>query len=170
MSSYAEISERFHADFESGVVYFKVDVYSGRGRRLEHKAGDVAGSPDKLGYLKVKFNGKALRCHRLVYALYHKIDIPDVPSLDHINRIKSDNRLSNLRPATHSSNMANRDVFSNSSTGFKGVSLKPNGKYEAYAVKDKVRHYLGVFNTPEEAHAAYLNKAKEIHGEFCYDY
>lgn len=169
MSSYGELSARFCADYRTGELTYNEDVYTYNGRRCQGRVGDLATHKPKGRYLKVKLNSKHLQAHRVVYALYHKLDYDKVPCLDHINRDRYDNRIDNLRPASHSNNMANRNVFKSSKTGLKGVTLKPNGKYEAYLRHNKIRYYLGVYLTPEEAHSAYLTKAKELHGEFAYE-
>jgi hypothetical protein len=75
-------------------------------------------------------------------------------------------RWKNLRPASHSQNMANRKLNANSTSGFKGVS-KRGGRYRSYVNKDGRRHYLGDYATPEEAALVAQAKAIELHGEFA---
>ncbi len=70
-----------------------------------------------------------------------------------------------LRLCTPGQNNMNRFTMSCSSSGVKGV--QKNGKrWMANIQCHGVRHYLGTFDTKEEAHAAYCAKGKEIHGEF----
>jgi hypothetical protein len=83
--------------------------------------------------------------------------------LDHINGIKHDNRIANLRQATPKENAFNRGAHKNNTSGYKGVCFyKKNGKYQATVNGI----YLGRFDTPELAHAAYCAEADRLHGEF----
>lgn len=87
--------------------------------------------------------------------------------IDHINGDGLDNRRSNLRIATHAQNMQNRKLFTNSSTGFKGVSAyNPTGLWQAKIAINGRRIWLGVFATPEAAHDAYVRASASMHGEF----
>jgi hypothetical protein len=70
----------------------------------------------------------------------------------------------NLREATGSQNRANT-TRSNTRFGLKGVCVNGN-KYSAQISISGRRKYLGVFDTPDLAHAAYVNVAQKIHGEF----
>jgi hypothetical protein len=83
----------------------------------------VAGCLDTAGYRCVVLNARKLYVHRLIWIL-HNGDIPDALQIDHINRIKSDNRLENLRLVTHSGNGQNR--------GAKGVWYKRHGQKSWY--------------------------------------
>ena len=84
------------------------------------KAGDVAGSVDKsTGYLQIRANYKLLLGHRLAwFMIYGKM-----PSgvIDHINRNKTDNRITNLRDTSHRKNQWNRGVNKNNTSGVSGV-------------------------------------------------
>lgn len=85
--------------------------------------------------------------------------------VDHVNGNPLDNRRSNLRIATVSQNMMNRQKKSGALSGFKGVS-KNGGKWSANIRANDKRIYLGMFDTPEEAHEAYCKAGRELHGEF----
>jgi hypothetical protein len=114
------------------------------------------------GYRRVQIDGKKYFTHRLVF-LYHHGHLPEF--LDHIDGNPLNNRIENLRPATITQNQANRKA-QKSITGLKGVS--PNHKrFKAQIKISGKQMYLGTFDTPEEAHAAYLAAAKKIHGEFA---
>lgn len=154
--------ELFNPDFENGVLFRK---NSQGGVPI----GGVAGYLTNRNYYKVKVDGKSLFTHRVLYAMYHGIALDKCPNIDPIDRDSTNNKITNLRACVQSDNCANRGVFSSSKSGFKGVSVKGNGKFEAYCVKYGKRYYLGVYDTPEEAHNAYLNKAREVHGDYCYE-
>ena len=86
--------------------------------------------------------------------------------IDHINGDRLDNRKANLRICTHAENMRNRKRNKNCSSGFKGVEKRGN-KWSSRITFNGIRHYLGSFDTPEKAHAAYCDEADRLHGEFC---
>lgn len=89
------------------------------------------------------------------------------PMTDHIDGDGLNNCRANLREATASLNGANRRVGSNSSTGVKGVWLKPSGRYAAYIKHKGTRYCLGRYDTLEGAKAAYDAKARELFGEYA---
>jgi hypothetical protein len=130
------------------------------------KAGDVAGAYDLHGYRNISFLGKKYKAHRLAW-LYVYGEWP--PShIDHINGQRGDNRLCNLRASTRSQNQANQGLRANNRTGFKGISLnrQTNRWFARIKHKNKTK-YLGHFDTPEEAHAAYAVMARHLNGEFA---
>jgi hypothetical protein len=98
--------------------------------------------------------------------LLHKfiMDAPDNLEVDHKNLNTLDNRKSNLRICTHAENCRNRKGISNS-TGYKGVSRK-GIKYRARITKNRKIIFLGDFDTPEKAYAAYCNATIKYHEEF----
>ncbi len=86
---------------------------------------------------------------------------------DHKNGNTLDNRRSNLRLATHSQNQHNKGLQSNNTSGYKGVTFsKTHKKWRANIQIDNKKKFLGLFDTPEQAHKAYCKAAKELHGEF----
>lgn len=123
---------------------------------------------DIYGYITINLDQKNYKHHVLL--ANHFIPNPDnKPYIDHINGIRSDNRLENLRWVTRSENGFNRKQNETNIYG-KGVSLdknrNSNKKYLARITSNNKTVYLGYFKTPEEASIAYQTKAREIHGEF----
>ena len=87
-------------------------------------------------------------------------------TVDHINRNKTDNRIENLRAATHQQQAANRTSVAKS--GYKGVYwYNPTKRWLASITVQGEAKHLGYYTTPEEAHAAYTKAAKEFFGEFA---
>jgi hypothetical protein len=87
--------------------------------------------------------------------------------VDHINRIKSDNRIENLRAADHSGNQMNTASRGNQS-GFRGVRFVPKtGKWAARIYRNGKEIRIGTFASPEEASEAYQAEARRIFGDFA---
>lgn len=120
----------------------------------------------KTGYLQVTIDCVTLRLHRVAYAIM-KGEWP-IDKVDHKNTIKTDNRWCNLRAADNPQNMHNTGFYSTNTTGYKGVTRRKKGKpYEAVIMCRGVYHYLGTYDTAEEAHKAYCRAATKLHGEFA---
>ncbi len=104
----------------------------------------------------------AIYLHRML------LSAPKGVQVDHINRDGLDNRRANLRLCTHNENQHNRSKQANNTSGYKGVSwCKRNKRWGARIVVDGASYRLGLFDTPEEAHAAYCRAAAFLHGEFA---
>lgn len=94
------------------------------------QAGDVAGWITTNGYLCLRIEYKAHSCHRLAW-LYMTGEWPS-EDIDHINRIRTDNRWSNLREASRSENLRNMSMSRKNTSGFTGVHWdKVNLKWRA---------------------------------------
>lgn len=87
--------------------------------------------------------------------------------IDHINGDGLDNRRCNLRYATREENLANSPARKTSKSGIKGVSQMKNGRWRAVIRYRKKLYILGVFDTAEEAKAAYDAAAIRFHGRFA---
>jgi hypothetical protein len=129
-------------------------------------AGKSAGHFDAKGYKRIKIHATYYAGHRLAW-LWMTGEWPP-EDVDHINCNKSDNRFNNLRLATRGQNVANTGLKRHNKSGFKGVCYKPRARvYYAQITKNGKVHYLGRFQTPEEAHAVYVRAANQMHGEFA---
>lgn len=91
--------------------------------------------------------------------------IPDGLEIDHINGDESDNRICNLRLATKSENQQNkRRPRKDNKAGLLGVCwFERAKKWRAQITVNGECKYLGLYVTPEEAHAAYLTAKRELH-------
>lgn len=152
------LKELLDYDEESGIFTWK---FSRRGV----KKGTVAGTL-KDGYININIFGRFYRAHRLVW-LYFYGKFP-VSYIDHIDGIRSNNRLNNLREATTSENNYNQRMSRANTSGVKGVSwYKRDNNWEArIGVKGKYL-FLGRFSTIEEAEQAIKIKREELHKEFA---
>ena len=149
-----ELTGLFIADFEAGKLYWRASPCN------PIPSGSEAGHISATGYVRVKLRGKRYMVHTLLWAM-HTGAWPD-QLLDHVNGVGVDNRIENLRPATASQNMANRRRGRGKYP--RGVRLHRNG-YRWYAVCN--REHLGMFDTMEEASAAYLSAAQAVYGDFA---
>jgi len=131
------------------------------------KIGEVSGTIKTNGYRVIIINYKNYRAHRLIW-IFHNGDITTSSQVDHINQIKHDNRIENLRLATNSQNNSNRPKRKDNKSGFKGVSWhKLKKKWQAFITHNNKTIYLGCFTTPELAHDAYIAAAAKLQGEFA---
>ena len=122
------------------------------------KAGDIAGCPGGDGYLQIRVQSRKYQAHRLAW-LYVYGEWPE-GQIDHINRNRSDNRISNLRDVTQKQNLQNAGKRSNNTSGHSGVRwYKQSSKWVAVITHNYNRIHLGYFNTMEEAISA--RKASE---------
>lgn len=111
---------------------------------------------------------RMLRMHRVVLGLMTKATCRD--HIDHVNRNGLDNRKSNLRLATPSQNHANEGLRSTNTSGFKGVTFDRSRNLWMAKITFRAKTVnLGRFRTPEEAHDAYMAKARELFGDFACD-
>jgi hypothetical protein len=130
------------------------------------KPGTPAGTLSN-GYLRIQVQNRLYWGHRLAWLLGHGEDPGDL-EVDHIDGNGSNNRLSNLRLATHAQNLQNTEKPCSNKSGFKGVAWHRKAqKWRAYIQANGKRHYLGYFETPEEGSVAYLAAAKKLHGSFA---
>jgi len=133
-----------------------------RVNRRKAKIGKILGCLDGSGYVDISICNKKYKAHRLAWLLYYG-EWPK-NQIDHVNGIKNDNRILNLRECSTHENAQNIIVTKRSNTGYLGVIYHKNlNKYEAQICFKGERHYLGFFNTPEEASNSYLNMKKELH-------
>ena len=85
--------------------------------------------------------------------------------IDHKNQHRCDNRLLNLREATHSENNHNVGVKAHSASGIKGVDfVRSVGKWRAQIRRNNRSYHLGYFYTSDDARAAYAAAAKSLYG------
>lgn len=104
--------------------------------------------------------------HREVMGLGSLRDSAGV-EVDHINGNGLDCRRSNLRLASRTENMRNMKLPKHNTSGFKGVSWLPSGRWRAAIRSNRKTMHLGVFENIEEAAHAYDSAARELFGEFA---
>lgn len=147
----------------------KIKLAIERGMTYDPITGNIYGSSGKLitskckkGYIYpgVWFENKTYRFFAHIFAWYVTYGKMPDNQIDHINGVRDDNRIINLRDVTNQQNQFNRKV--------KGVTQRTNGKWRARIGINGKRISLGDFDTEEEARQAYLD-AKKIYHIIEYD-
>lgn len=152
----AEVRRLFDYDPETGALTWRTGPARYRGK--------AAGTLLNTGYRSISVRGRRYVAHRLAWVHFH--GKPPTKFLDHINGDRDDNRIVNLREATNAENMANAKCYATNKIGLKGVSAK-RGRWRAVIVDGGRQRFLGMFDTPEEAHAAYIKAAEKRFGQFA---
>lgn len=125
------------------------------------KTGKPTGAMDRYGYLTVGVGQKVYKAHRLAW-LYVYGEFPD-GQIDHINQVKTDNRIENLRVTNASKNCQNiKQPRVDNKLATKGVIVKHKKYYAQIQVAGK-KISLGYYSTLEAASAAYQNAKARLH-------
>lgn len=161
----------FDADFAREMFDYNPEtgVITRKQCRISRLIGEEIGRIQRDGYIHVEFGWWSRRynllAHRLGWLIYHGEWPKD--QLDHINGIRHDNRLCNLREATQAQNNANTRMYKNNSSGYKNIKWEPDRKrYGVFIRYDNKLRRLGRFKTIEEAISVRNAKYEEIYGEF----
>lgn len=136
------------------------------GRRGRARRGGIAGSHIN-GYISISVDGVIFKAHQLVW-LYCNGELPDAVNglfVDHINGIRDDNRVCNLRLVTHGQNQQNRiKARKDSTSGVIGVGWHPtDNAWRARITANGKCVFLGNFDSKEEACEAYLKAKARLH-------
>ena len=136
-----------HYDPETGVFTWKVS----NSNRV--KAGDIAGSSRGGGYLQIKVQSRVYKAHRLAWL--HTYGVWPKDQIDHVSRVRTDNRIANLREVSHKQNGQNVSKRSDNKSGHPGVHWdKRDSKWVAQIKHNQKKIHLGYFSILEDAVAA----------------
>ncbi len=140
----------FDIDVDAGLIHWK----RSRGRKA---AGALAGADTHDGYRRVTVDRKEFRTHALIYFIATD-EWP--PLIDHINGLRSDNRIANLRMADAATNSRNRTNW----IGEKllGAFRRKDGKFTSSIRADGISYHLGVYETEKEAHERYVRVRADL--------
>lgn len=129
--------------------------------------GKIAGSVNKQGYVVVSLYNYPFRAHRVIWAMINN-GISDNEYIDHINGVKSDNRISNLRLATEAENHQNQKLCKRNTSGVKGVIWEASrGMWRCQIMKNRKSYLIGRFKDIESAKKAMEKARASLHGNFA---
>lgn len=131
--------------------------YCEKGRRTLKTGWTIASALNSEGYVNVNLNNKCYKHHRIMGLVYLGLDIDDKQFLiDHIDRDRTNNHITNLRIVTKHENQFNRTC--------KGYYFKTETKNYCSQIRlnNKLIH-VGYFNTEDEARNAYLEAKAKYH-------
>lgn len=149
------LREILRYDPATGVFTWKVQ------RRWSHPVGSVAGSPGEEGAWLIGIQGVVYRAHQLAW-FYVRGTWPEF-EIDHKDGNRSNNAFDNLRDVPHVENCQNvLRPLRNNTTGFLGVT-RQHGKFKAQIGRNGKSSYIGLFDTAEAAHEAYLAAKRSEH-------
>jgi hypothetical protein len=138
------LKELLDYDPETGLFHWKAN------RRGGSKANDLAGHKRSDGYIEIRIDGKAHRASRLAF-LFIEGYLPE-HEIDHINRVRDDNRWFNLRHVSHICNMRNKSVRQDNTSGITGVSWdRDRNKWQTHIAVNGDNKFLGRFNDLKKA-------------------
>lgn len=170
-----EILRKLNYNPESGKIFWKYVVEETPSDKTYNKrfAGNLAGSiktsKNKEGYREIHICGKMVKAHRVAWFLYYGV-WPEM-EIDHINHVRDDNRIKNLREVDRGRQNRNSFRRKDNSSGCTGVYFnKRCAKWAASIQCNKIRKFLGYFETKDLAITA-RNNAKnkldfsETHGD-----
>jgi HNH endonuclease len=151
------VRELLHFEPETGVLIWRARSATASRVRI----GCAAGGLRKDGYRVIEIDGRGYRAHRIAWLLVHGT-WPSV-EIDHVNGMRDDNRIANLRDVSKSVNKQNvRRARADSGHGFIGAT-RTRGRWQSVITVDGKRVHLGMFARGEDASAAYLAAKRRLH-------
>ena len=144
MLTQERLKEVLDYDSETGLFFWK--------RKVSNiPIGKAAGALQNKGYIQITIDSRNYLAHRVAW-LYVYGEWPK-NQIDHINRDKKDNCISNLRDVSNSTNQINIGLRSHNSSGVTGVvkSAKPHRPWAAQINRNNKKIFLGYFKTVQEA-------------------
>lgn len=146
-----------HYDPETGIFTWVTS-------RSKVQAGEIAGSLNDKGYIKIKIDWKKYSAHRL--AVLYMTGVWPIEQVDHEDLDKSNNKWSNLREATNAKNKLNITERIDNKLGIKGV-YNYRGRFRAQIQINGEKIFLGSYSTKEEAKLAHDKAAVKYAKEFA---
>lgn len=158
-----EIKQALQYNADTGKFIWKQKI---RPRTTSKIIGKVAGSISIChGYIEIGFLGHNYLAHRLAWLYTH--NTWPTCQIDHINGIRTDNRIANLRLANHSENKWNKGKDIDNTSGYKGIYFdKRRNRWRARITRNKKDFLIGYFKTIEEAAAKYAEYVSNMKDGF----
>ncbi len=143
-------------EYKNGKLHWKIKPAN------RVKIGDEVGHLS-AGYRRFEYKNQQYHVHRVIWEM-HKGPIGSGLEVDHINHIKNDNRIENLRLISHAENTRNKSIAANNTSGISGVHWnKRLNKWHVQITANGVRKHVGLFNSMEDAITA-REQAKSLFG------
>lgn len=125
------------------------------------KAGELCGGLDAKGYRTLALDGRQYKAHRVAWAIHYGVWPEGL--IDHIDHNRTNNAIGNLREATQAINSQNLvRAQARNRSGLLGV-YPLHRKWGARIMANGTRMYLGSFDSPADAHQAYLSAKRRYH-------
>lgn len=164
ISGINELLQYIDVDTKTGICTWK----KLKPRMKKSLLGSVAGTVSKKGYTSIEYNHQPFQRHRIVFYVSYGY-LPLI--VDHIHGVHMGDGVDNLQEATNQQNTQKQRKSKNNTSGYRGVYwCKSSEKWQASIRIDGKNNHLGYYDTPEEAHTVYENKAKEVYGDFYIDH
>lgn len=152
------VRHRLSYDPETGI--FRWNTYP----KAKRMVGQIAGTIRSSGQVVILLNNQAYLAHRIAWVYVTGENPKD--QIDHINRNPSDNRFCNLRECSGSENARNKGMYSNNTSGVKGVT-KFRGRWAAKVGIDGKKVFLGYYESLQAASIAVKLGRASLHGKFA---
>jgi hypothetical protein len=138
---------------DTGIFTWKIN------KSIGTKSNDIAGAINDKGYVKISINSKGHSAHRLAWLYMNGVYPPN--QIDHINKVRSDNRFKNLRLATNKQNQENTSIRKDNSSGTTGINWRKDlEKWQVRIQSHGKRITVGIYSGLELAIEA-REKAEE---------
>ena len=155
MLTLEQINKYLRVDTKQGTAIWK--HHNQRPDLIDREAGSI-----NQGYRRITICGFTHYRYQIIWFVHY--GEWSTTTIDHTDTNMLNDSITNLREASKAQNLANAGLRLDNTSGYKGVSWSV-GKWRADIQIDGVGLYLGRYNTPEEAHQAYLETAHEVWGE-----
>ena len=147
-----------HYDPDTGVLTWRAKPSRGI------KVGRQAGTPTSEGYLALQIDKKKMYAHRAIWMYVHGVWPSE--EIDHINHVRNDNKLCNLRLANRLENSHNTRKHAKSLSGHKGVAWHSrNKKWQVQMRFCGKSYYVGQFSNLQDAVQARLQAETKLYAD-----
>lgn len=157
MPSQKELKKLFKYDKQTGLLRSKL-------KRGKLSVNQIVGAVSGKGYVLVGLGNRCYKnAHRIIWTMAYG-DIPSGMVIDHINHVKTDNRLCNLRLVSRALNQRNSKLFVTNKSGVMGVYWDSYYQkwHAAITLLHKSKH-IGYFRDFDDAVRA-RKEAEILHG------